>query len=122
MKTIKTFLLAGMTVLLLTTPTSCTDYQDEIDALDVRVTYLESLVSKVNDNMAALQKIINTVTNSGHITGITPTDDGYIINVEWIKVGADGNVTTTKESLVIHNGKNGADAAMPKITVGIQKA
>lgn len=120
MKTIKTLLLAGMTGLLLTTPTSCTDYQDEIDALDVRVTYLESLVDKVNDNLTSLQKIVNTVKNSGYITGITETADGYIINVEWIKESPDGQIVTTKESFIVHNGKNGkdgADATMPRISV-----
>lgn len=111
MKTIKTLLLAGMTVFMLTVPTSCTDYQDEIDALDVRVTYLESLASKVNDNLVSLEKILNTLNNSGYITGVTPTADGYIINVEWITKGTDGNVIITKESLIIHDGE------MPDITV-----
>ena len=120
MKTIKTFLLAGLAAVLLTTPTSCTDYQDEIDALDGRVAYLESLVDKVNDNLTALQKIVNTITNSGYITGITETSDGCIINVEWIKQGPDGKLTTTSESFIVRNGKkgkDGEDATMPNITV-----
>lgn len=118
MKTIKTLLLVGMTPFLLSSLTSCTDYQDEIDALDVRVDYLESLVNKVNDNIAALQKIMNTVTNSGHITNIEPLNDevgGYRVYVQWIKQGPNGEVIITNEQFDIHNGQS---ASMPKITVG----
>lgn len=117
MKTIKTLLLAGMTVFMLTVPTSCTDYQDEIDALDVRVTYLESLASKVNNNIAALQKIIDTLNNSGSVKRVerTPTDDGWVITIQWIKQNPDGTITTSEQSFPIYDGKDGK---MPDITVG----
>lgn len=103
MKTIKTFLLAGMTVLLLTTPTSCTDYQDEIDALDVRVTYLESLVKIVNTDLASLKTITDALKDADYITNIDKNAAGdWVINFH--KHGP----------IVIHNGQ---DATMPKITV-----
>lgn len=103
MKTIKTFLLAGMTAILLTTPTSCTDYQDEIDALDVRVTYLESLVKDVNSDLAALKTIADALKDADYITNITQNPAGdWVIN--FYKHGP----------IVIHNGK---DATMPNITV-----
>jgi hypothetical protein len=103
MKTIKTFLLAGMTAILLTTPTSCTDYQDEIDALDVRVTYLESLVDIVNSDLASLKTIADALKNADYITNITQNAAGdWVIN--FYKHGP----------IVIHNGK---DATMPNIAV-----
>jgi len=103
MKTIKTFLLAGMTAILLTTPTSCTDYQDEIDALDVRVTYLESLVDIVNSDLASLKTIADALKNADYITNITQNAAGdWVIN--FYKHGP----------IVIHNGK---DAIMPNIAV-----
>ena len=103
MKTIKTFLLAGMTAILLTTPTSCTDYQDEIDALDVRVTYLESLVKTVNTDLASLKVIADALKDADYITNITQNAAGdWVIN--FYKHGP----------IVIHNGK---DATMPNIAV-----
>ena len=103
MKTIKTFLLAGMTAILLTTPTSCTDYQDEIDALDVRVTYLESLVDIVNSDLASLKTIADALKNADYITNITQNAAGdWVIN--FYKHGP----------IVIHNGQ---DATMPNISV-----
>lgn len=103
MKTIKTFLLAGMTAILLTTPTSCTDYQDEIDALDVRVTYLESLVKTVNTDLASLKVIADALKDADYITNITQNAAGdWVIN--FYKHGP----------IVIHNGQ---DATMPNISV-----
>ena len=103
MKTIKTFLLAGMTAILLTTPTSCTDYQDEIDALDVRVTYLESLVKDVNSDLAALKTITDALKNADYITNVSQNPAGdWVIN--FYKHGP----------IVIHNGQ---DASMPNIAV-----
>ena len=103
MKTIKTFLLAGMTAILLTTPTSCTDYQDEIDAFDVRVTYLESLVKTVNTDLASLKVIADALKDADYITNITQNAAGdWVIN--FYKHGP----------IVIHNGQ---DATMPNISV-----
>lgn len=103
MKTIKTLLLVGMTPFLLSSLTSCTDYQDEIDALDVRVAYLESLVNKVNTDLASLKTITDAFKDADYITGISTNAEGdYVINFH--KYGP----------IVVHNGQ---DATMPKITV-----
>ena len=48
MKAIKSILLTAILVLLAPAFTACTDYQDEIDALDNRVTVLENLVKQMN--------------------------------------------------------------------------
>jgi len=103
MKTIKTLLLVGMTPFLLTTLNSCTDYQDEIDALDVRVTYLESLVKIVNSDLAAIKTITDALKDADYITNVTKNTAGdWVINFH--KYGP----------IVIHNG---LDATMPSITV-----
>ncbi len=103
MKTIKTFLLAGMTAILLTTLTSCTDYQDEIDALDVRVTYLEKLVKEVNTDIASLKTIVDALKDNDYITDAYQNEEG-----DWV-------ITFNKrKAIVIHNGH---DAPKPNITV-----
>lgn len=103
MKTIKTFLLAGMTAILLTPLTSCTDYQDEIDALTDRVTYLESLVKTVNTDLASLKTITDVLKDADYITNVTKNAAG-----DWV-------INFSKHGpVVIHNGQ---DATMPNITV-----
>lgn len=105
MKTIKTLLLAASASLLFSTLNSCTDYQDEIDALDVRVTYLESLVNQINTDLKALSTIVKAIEDGDYITDVTPTTDGYVINFK-----KNGPV-------YIIDGVDGADAAAPNITV-----
>ena len=103
MKTIKTLLLVGMTPFLLSSLTSCTDYQDEIDALDVRVTYLESLVKALNTDLASPKTITDALKDADYITNVTKNAAGdWVIN--FYKNGP----------IVIHNG---IDATMPRITV-----
>ena len=82
MKTIKNILLIAA---LLTTGlmnTSCTDYQDEIDALDYRVTVLEELVKRVNTNLEALSVIVSAMEDGDYITNVRETEYGYLINFE----------------------------------------
>ena len=105
MKTIKTLLLAASASLLFSTLNSCTDYQDEIDALDVRVTYLESLVNQINTDLKALGTIVKAIEDGDYITDVTYTTDGYVINFK-----KNGPV-------YIIDGLDGADAAAPNITV-----
>lgn len=102
MKTIKTLLLVSMTPFLLTTLNSCTDYQDEIDALDVRVTYLESLVKEYNTNIESLRTIVDAVKTGDYITNIAENSTGYTISF------------ANHVPITLLNGK---DAQMPKITV-----
>ena len=51
MKKIKKLLFVGLFPILAFTMSSCTDYQDEIDQLDVRVTNLENLVKQANNEL-----------------------------------------------------------------------
>ncbi len=111
MKTLKkTFLVIGI---LIAGPmfNACTDYQDEIDALDYRVTVLENLVNRLNSELESMQVIVDAVENGDFITDVTENSEGYIITFN--KSGA----------IIIHDGQNGRDglngrdAQAPEITV-----
>ncbi len=104
--TIKLLLLAVVSLAAGTTViTSCTDYQDEVDALDKRVTILETLVNRVNTNLTSLQTIVDAMDMGDYITNVTNTPTGTIIT--FAKHGA----------ITILNGQPGEDAAIPAITV-----
>ena len=95
------FLLGG-------TVTACTDYQDEVDALDTRVKALEDLVDRVNDDIDAMEVIVRAMEDGDYITDVRPTSDGYVVNFK--KAGP----------IVIKDGKDGRDgkdAEMPDIDV-----
>jgi hypothetical protein len=87
---------------------SCTDYQDEIDALDLRVKRLEELVSTMNSNIEALRIIVDAMEDGDYITGVRETTDGYVIN--FAKAGP---------VLILDgvDGLDGKDAEMPDIDV-----
>jgi len=71
MKTIKLYIMAAV-ALATGLFAACTDYQDEVDALDTRVTILENLVQRVNSDIAALQTVISAVENGDVITDLKP--------------------------------------------------
>ena len=110
MKTIRQILMLAI-VLVAGTFTSCTDYQDEINALDYRVTELEKLEKKakeINSELESLQIIADALENADYITNVTPNSEGYIITFK--KAGA----------VLIRNGKDGLDgqdAQMPDISM-----
>ena len=85
--------------------TSCTDYQDEINALDSRVTKLENLANEINTNLKALQDLAKAIEDGDYITNITKTTDGYVINFK------------KNEPVYIIDGKDGKDAQAPDISI-----
>lgn len=96
MKQMKNFLLSALLLTGGMAVTSCTDYQDEINALDYRVTKLEELVDEINNNLKALQNLAKAVEEGDYITDVTKTTDGYVINFKkndpvYIIDGVDGN-------------------------------
>jgi hypothetical protein len=110
MKTIKTLLLVGITPFLLSALTSCTDYQDEIDGLDGRVTYLESLVKELQSNIDALSAIVKAMNDGDFITDVKPTLDGRGYTINFKKYG----IVTIIDG---KDGEDGKDAAAPNIGV-----
>ena len=97
MKTIKHLLFAAMLPFMALSLNSCTDYQDELDALDYRVTVLENLVNKMNTDMEAMEIIIDAMANSDYITNVTQSSEGYIITFN------------NSGAIVIHDGDRVAD-------------
>jgi hypothetical protein len=79
MKKVKNLLLIAMLIVGGMSVTSCTDYQDEIDALDFRVTALEELVDKVNTNIKGMETIIKAFEEGDYIKDVIPTTNGYAI-------------------------------------------
>ena len=95
------FLLGGLM-------TACTDYQDEIDSLDRRVTTLEELMKKANSQIEAMAVLVKAFEDGDYITGVRDTDDGYVINFK--KAGP-------VELIDGKDGKDGKDADMPNIDI-----
>lgn len=87
---------------------SCTDYQDEIDALDYRVKVLEDLVDRVNTDIEAMEVIVGAMEDADYITGVKETPDGYIVNF------ANAGPIEIKNG---KDGKDGKDAEVPDIDV-----
>ena len=90
---------------------SCTDYQDEIDALDYRITVLENLVKQWNKDLESTQTLVQALENSDYITNVTENSEGYIITFNKsgaivIKDGVDGK-----------DGRDGKDAQAPDIGI-----
>ena len=108
MKKIQKILLMVITLLMAGLQTSCTDYQDEIDALDVRVTVLENLVKQLNLDLSSMRTIVDVIEKGDYITNVTQNEEGCIITF-----GKHG-------AIIIKNGKDGkdgVDAEMPDISV-----
>lgn len=146
MKTFSKILFAGI-MLAAGTLTSCTDYQDEIDALDDRVTILENLVGKANSNIDAMKTLVNAMADGWVITGMAEVDadkdpDGrgyriitfgkYAQTIDpqtGVKVIVTDPATgepvmssspNDKKTIILYNGLNGEDgedAAAPELSL-----
>lgn len=111
MKRIQKIMLTAIMALMAPAFTACTDYQDEIDALEFRISFLESLVDEWNTNLKSMTSIIKAVEEADYITNVTENSDGYIITFHKapaivILDGVDGK-----------DGKDGKDAQTPDISV-----
>ncbi len=83
-----------------------TDIWNEIEGVKDRVETLENAVIKTNEDIVALQTIVNALQKSVYVVSVTPTADGYTI------LFSDG---TTAE---IKSGKDGANGTnAPVISV-----
>ena len=81
--------------------TSCsyddTDLWNEVEGIKDRVQTLEEAVTKTNEDIAALQTIVNALQNNVYVTSVNTTANGYTITF------SDGTTAT------ISNGKDGAN-------------
>ena len=104
----KTFSRSFLAVLaLFVMATSCLKYDDaailnDLDKLNKRVTKLEELVNGFNDNISAVQSLIDASQGMMFIKKVKETETGYII------------VFSDDKEAVINNGTNGVS---PKIGV-----
>ena len=108
MKKIYQILCAALLVAGAATNISWTDYQDEIDALDYRVTVLENLVKKINNNIEAMQVTVTAMQNGDYITGVRETENGYLVN--FYKAGPIYIIDGV-------DGLDGKDAQAPNISI-----
>ena len=97
MKKILSFLMIIISITL----TSC-EYDDsniwnEVENVKNRVTALEEAVKKTNNDISALQTIVEALQKMVYVTSVQTTADGYVINF------SDGTSAT------ITNGKDGAN-------------
>jgi hypothetical protein len=124
MKKIKKLLFVGLFPVLALTMGSCTDYQDEVDALDRRVTTLEELVSRTNKSLEGVAALIGAAENGWIMTGMVevPAKDDpagvgyYTITLGKIdpNTGKMSEKPEDKKTITIYNGK---DASQPNIEV-----
>jgi len=120
-------MLAAMLLTGGLTLTSCTDYQDEVNALNKRVTTLEELVSRTNQSIRSVEFLLNAVSDGWIITGIVevlPKDDPKGVGYYTVTFGRLDPLTgklsekaEDKKAITIYNGQNGKDASTPKIEV-----
>ena len=83
----KTILLAVGVVAMLAAMVGCS-YDDEaiwneIENVKDRVETLEESVIKTNEDIAALQTIVNALQKSLYVVSVTPTAEGYITNTNY---------------------------------------
>ena len=83
----------------------CSDYQEELDALDYRVTVLEGLVGQVNSELVAIHTVTDVIADGDYITNVTENEEGYILTFN--KHGA----------IQLKHGADGQDAKSPDISV-----
>ena len=126
-KTIKIFLMAVVAAVA-GSIASCTDYQDEIDALKNRVDTLYTLQDRVQNNLNNLETLIIAMEDHWYVVGWAAlpdedgdgVSDGYVINLRKDKYDPNtGEVIESQKeekTITIKNGKKGDDAQFPDIT------
>ncbi len=124
MKTVRKFFLLVGLVLATGLNYSCTDYQDEIDGLDKRVTKLEEMANTLQKNLDAMAAIVSAMGDNWFIIDYMPIieDDktvGYVINLQKDEYDPKtGKVTgSQKKTIEIKDGEKGEDAQFPEIDV-----
>ncbi|MBO5831115.1 MAG: hypothetical protein J6R01_05880, partial [Alistipes sp.] len=78
-----------------------TNIWNEMEQIKDRVETLEKSVIQTNEDIAALQAIVNALQKNVYVVSVTPTADGYTI------VFSDGTTAEIKNG---ENGENGTNA------------
>lgn len=124
MKQIKLFIFAALAFIAGTTMTSCTDYQDEIDALDKRVTKLEEMANTMQKRLDAFAFLVEGMGDNWVVSDYIPIIEdnkvvGYIINLRKDKYDpVTGQIIPEEreeKSIEIRDGEKGEDAQFPDI-------
>ncbi len=101
MKKVFTLLMVALVCISMT---NCNrKIKNQLEELDERVTALEEIAKKTNNDIVALQNIVNAIQNNVFVTDVIKTSDGYTIQF------SDGT------SAVISNGKDGSNAPVISI-------
>lgn len=118
MKVLKRIGMVVVTMLMAINLISCNEKYDDtaiwndIEQIKQKITELENLCRKTNENIASLQIIVSAMENADYITDLTPiTNDGVIIGYKI--------VFAKKGAIFIYNGKDGQVGKTP--VVGIKK-
>lgn len=114
--------LIGLLLFLIIIPVSCEKFDDtelweELNSLERRITAVENQLKLVNNNLASLRELTETLQNRRYVTGVTEVVGGYIltfsdgskITIEDGKDGADGK--DGKDGVDGVDGKDGADGS-----------
>ncbi len=100
MKKLFTLLAVAIVALVMA---GCRPWEERVENLEGRVTALEEAVKKTNNDIAALQTIVNAIQNNVYVTNVITTPEGYTIQF------SDGTNAT------ISNGQNGTNAPLISI-------
>jgi Leucine-rich repeat (LRR) protein len=87
----------------------CKDYQNDIDALDKRVTALETWQKSVNADITSIKTVVNALEEKDYVTGVSALTDGTGYTITFQNSG----------TITIHNGEDGAQGEKgdtPKIS------
>lgn len=99
-----------MVALVCVSMTNCNrKIKNQLEELEERVAALEEIAKKTNDDIAALQTIVNALQNNVYVLSVETTNDGYIINF------SDGTSATISNGKDGANGKDGINAPVVSI-------
>ena len=85
---------------------------NEVEQIKDRVETLEEAVIKTNEDIVALQTIVNALQNNVYVKAVSTTTDGYIIEF------SDGTTATITNGKDGANGSNGVNAPIISIKQG----
>ena len=98
--------------------TSCyddTELWNSIDNLDARVGALEKKCEYMNNDIAALQTIVNALKTDVFVSNVVQTKDGYVIN---FSDGTSATIYNGIDGAKGDKGDDGLDGYTPVVSIG----